>query len=57
MEELQENDPFEEFTTKAAYAIRSDIHSTRGYSPAQLGFGQDMSSMPVNIDTDWNAIR
>ena len=56
MRELQENDPFEEFTTKAAYAIRSAIHSTLGYSPAQLVFGRDMF-MPVNIDADWNAIR
>jgi len=54
--DLHEKDPFEEFTTKAVYAIRSAIHTTLGYSPAQLAFGWDMF-MPVNFPVDWEAIR
>ena len=54
--DLHEKDPFEEFTTKAAYAIRSAIHTTLGYSPTQLVFGRDMF-MPVNFRVDWEAIQ
>ena len=49
-------DPFEEFLTAAAYAIRSAYHTTLGYSPAQLVFGRDMF-MPVNCTVDWDKIK
>jgi hypothetical protein len=54
--DVDENDPFEEFLTAAAYAIRSAHHTTLGCSPAQLVFGRDMF-MPVNFDADWDRIR
>ena len=54
--ELNPNDPFEEFLTAAAYAIRSAHHTTLGYSPAQLVFGRDMF-MPVNFQVDWERIK
>lgn len=54
--ELHPHDPFEEFLTKAAYAIRSAYHTTLGYSPAQLVFGRDMF-MPITVNPDWEAIR
>jgi hypothetical protein len=53
---LDPDDPFEEFLTATAYAIRSAYHTTLGYSPAQLVFGRDMF-MPVNFDVDWNKIK
>ena len=49
-------DPFEEFLTATAYAIRSAYHTTLGYSPAQLVFGRDMF-MPVNFEADWGKIK
>jgi hypothetical protein len=49
-------DPFEEFLTASAYAIRSAYHTTTGYSPAQLVFGRDMF-MPVNFTADWAKIK
>ena len=54
--DLHPQDPFEEFLTAAAYAIRSSYHSTLGYSPAQLVFGRDMF-MPVDCQVDWEQIR
>ena len=49
-------EPFEEFLTATAYAIRSAYHTTLGYSPAQLVFGRDMF-MPVNFEADWAKIK
>ena len=37
--DLNPNDPFEEFLTRTAYAIRSAHHTTLGCSPAKLVFG------------------
>jgi len=54
--ELDPHDPFEEFLTSAAYAIRSAYHTTLGFSPAQLVFGRDMF-MPVNFEADWTRIQ
>ena len=54
--DLHPQDPFEEFLTATAYAIRSSHHSTLGYSPAQLVFGRDMF-MPVECQVDWTEIR
>ena len=39
---LDENDPFDEFLTNAAWAIRSTHHSTLGCSPGAAIFGRDM---------------
>ena len=54
--ELSPNNPFKEFLTSAAYAIRSAHHTTLGYSPAQLVFGRDMF-MLVNFQVDWERSR
>ena len=54
--DLHPNDPFEEFLTAAAYAIRSAYHTTLGFSPAQLVFGRDMF-MPIATNIDWEKIR
>ena len=54
--DLDPNDPFEEFLTATAYAIRSAYHTTLGYSPAQLVFGRDMF-MPINFEIDWEKIK
>ena len=37
-----DEDPFEEHLSMAAYAIRSSFHATHGHSPAELVFGRNM---------------
>ena len=54
--DLHPEDPFEEFLTASAYAIRCAYHSTLGFSPAQLVFGRDMF-MPIESDINWEKIR
>ena len=45
------NDPFEEYLSVVAYAIRAAYHQTYGHSPAQLVFGRDMF-LPVERKID-----
>ena len=50
------DDPFEEYLSAVAYAIRAAYHQTHGHSPAQLVFGRDMF-LPVKRKIDWEDIR
>jgi hypothetical protein len=54
--ELDSTNPWDEFLTAAAFAIRSTHHTTLGASPAQLVYGRDMF-LPVNYVADWARIR
>ena len=49
-------DPFREYLSNAAYAIRCAFHATHGHSPGELVFGRDMF-MPISKNIDWNAIK
>ena len=51
-----EEDPFEEYLSNAACAIRSSFHTTHGHSPGELVFGRNML-LPVNTPVDWEEIR
>lgn len=54
--ELDASDPWDEFLTAAAFAIRSTHHTTLQASPAQLVFGRDMF-LPINFVADWTRIQ
>jgi len=54
--ELDETDPWSEFLSAAAYAIRSTVHTTLEASPAQLVYGRDMF-LPIKFEADWQRIR
>lgn len=54
--ELDDSDPWAEFLSAAAYAIRSTVHTTLEASPAQLVYGRDMF-LPIAFEADWQRIR
>jgi hypothetical protein len=54
--ELDSQNPWDEFLSAAAFAIRSTHHMTLGASPAQLIFQRDMF-LPVQYVADWTQIR
>ena len=54
--ELDTHNPWDEFLTSAAYAIRSTHHTTLQASPAQLVYGRDML-LPVKFVADWTRIQ
>jgi hypothetical protein len=54
--ELDEHQPWDEFLSSAAFAIRSTHHTTLGASPAQLVFNRDMF-LPIQFVADWTNIR
>ena len=54
--ELDDQNPWDEFLSAAAFAIRSTHHTTLGASPAQLVFHRDMF-LPVKYVADWAQIR
>ena len=54
--ELDEQNPWDEFLSSAAFAIRSTHHTTLGASPAQLVFNRDMF-LPIQYVADWARIR
>ena len=54
--DLDDSNPWDEFLTAAAYAIRSTHHTTLQASPAQLVFGRDML-LPVKFVADWTRIQ
>ena len=56
MDFVNENEPFTEFLSSAAFAIRSTFHTTLGATPGQLVFGRDMI-LPIKCRADWEAIR
>lgn len=55
-QELDETDPWSEFISAAAFAIRSTVHTTLEASPAQLVYGRDMI-LPIKFEADWTYIR
>jgi hypothetical protein len=54
--ELNEDHPWDEFLSFAAFAIRATYHTTLQATPAQLVFGRDMI-LPISISADWNMIK
>jgi hypothetical protein len=54
--ELDEQNPWDEFLSSAAFAIRSTHHMTLGASPTQLVFNRDMF-LPIHYVADWTRIR
>ena len=54
--ELDEDDPWTEFLSAAAFAIRATYHTTLGASPGQLVFGRDMI-LPITIEANWQRIK
>ena len=54
--ELHPEEPWEEFITSTAYALRSTYHTTLKATPAQLVFGRDMI-LPISYEADWDAIK
>jgi transposase InsO family protein len=54
--ELDETNPWDEFLSAAAYAIRSTHHTTLDASPAQLVFNRDML-LPMTFVANWTRIR
>ena len=53
--ELPEENPFEEFLTSTAYAIRNTYHTTLNATPGQLVFGRDML-LPMSFKANWAQI-
>lgn len=54
--ELNEDDPWTEFLSAAAFAIRSTYHTTLEATLAQLVFNRDMI-LPVQFRTDWTRLK
>ena len=53
--ELDEEEPWEEFLSSAAFAIRNSYHRVLDATPGQLVFGRDMI-LPIQFKTDWARI-
>lgn len=54
--ELDPKDPWTEFLSAAAFAIRATYHTTLQATPGQLVFGRDMI-LPMKIQADWQRIH
>ena len=54
--EINEDDPWSEFLSAAAFAIRATYHTTLEATPAQLVFGRDMI-LPISMQANWARIR
>ena len=54
--ELDEDNPWGEFLSSCAFAIRATYHTTLQATPAQLVFGRDMI-LPIAIQADWARIK
>jgi putative transposase len=54
--ELDENNPWAEFLSAVAFAIRSTYHTTLEATPAQLVFGRDMI-LPISTQANWARIQ
>ena len=54
-QELDDDNPFEEFLAATAYAARSTHHTTLGATSGQLVFGRDML-LPGQTKADWAVI-
>ena len=54
--ELNEKDPWSEFLSSCAFAIRSTYHTTLEATPAQVVFGRDML-LPITWKADWEKLH
>ena len=54
--ELNEDEPWSEFLSSVAFAIRATYHTTLQATPAQLVFGRDMI-LPIVVQANWNRIK
>ncbi len=54
--DLDETNPWMEFLSAAAFAIRATYHTTLQATPAQLVFGRDML-IPITTQANWELIR
>jgi hypothetical protein len=54
--ELDENNPWSEFLSAVAFAIRCTYHTTLEAKPAQLVFGRDMI-LPISTQANWARIQ
>ena len=54
-QELNEENPFEEFLAAAAWALRSTYHTVLDATPGQLVYGRDML-LPIQFKANWGAI-
>ena len=54
--ELDEDNPWMEFLSAAAFAIRAMYHTTLQATPAQLVFGRDMLLL-ITTQANWELIR
>ena len=54
--EIKKDDPWTEFLTSCAFAIRSTYHSTLDATPAQVVFGRDMI-LPISWQANWEQLR
>ena len=54
-QDLDEDDPWEEFFTMTAYAIGSTVHTTLGATPGQLVFCRNVI-LPIKYQADWDVI-
>lgn len=54
--ELSPDDPWSEFLSAAAFAIRATYHTTLQATPAQLVFGRDMI-LPIAVEANWDLIK
>jgi hypothetical protein len=53
--DLNEEDPFGEFLSAAAWALRSTYHTVLDATPGQLVYGRDML-LPIQYKANWGAI-
>ena len=53
---LDKDDPWSAILHKCAWAIRSTVHTSTNYTPAQLVFGRDMI-FDLAFKANWNRIR
>ena len=54
-QDLDEDDPLEEFLTAIAYTIKTNVHILLWDPPGQLIFGRDMI-LPIKYWADWDVI-
>ena len=54
--DLDPDNPWGEFLSSCAFAIRATYHTTLQATPAQLVFGRDMI-LPISIKADWDRIK
>lgn len=53
---LDKDDPFDEYLSSVAYAIRNSYHQTLRHIPSPLAFGRDMF-INSKAELDWDKTR